>query len=45
MRLATILEAIEAVSRKEPALNEEVAKAVEEAIQEPVHIQVFVTPT
>lgn len=45
LEFSTILEAIEAMSRKEPPLSEEVAKAVEEAIQEPVHLQVFVTPT
>ena len=45
LEFSTILEAIEAISRKEPPLNEEVAKVVEEAIQEPVHLQVFVTPT
>jgi len=45
LEFSTILEAIEAISRKEPPLSEEVAKVVEEAIQEPVHLQVFVTPT
>ena len=45
LEFSTILDAIEAVSRKEPPLSEEVAKVVKEAIQEPVHLQVFVTPT
>jgi hypothetical protein len=45
LEFSTILEAIEALSRKEPSLSEAVAKVVEEAIQEPVHLQVFVTPT
>jgi hypothetical protein len=45
LEFSTILEAIEALSRKEPPLSEEVALVLEEAIHEPVHLQVFVTPT
>ena len=43
--LVTILEGIEGLSRGAPNLQPAVVEAVREAVQEPVRIQVFVTPT
>ncbi len=42
---ATLLESIEALSQDAPRLQEAVAQAARESVQEAVRLQVFVTPT
>ena len=42
---STIIEGIEALAQGTPVLKPNVAEAAREAIHQPVHLQVFVTPT
>ncbi len=41
----TVIASIEALSKTQPMLRDEVADVVRERIGEPVHLRVFVTPT
>ncbi len=42
---AAIIETVEALSQDEPRLSPAMLASIQKLIQEPVHIQVFVTPT
>lgn len=43
--LPTILETLEEISQRESRLNPAITTALQESVNDPVHLQVFVTPT